>query len=96
MARGTTDSIWHHEISKVADTHDDGPGDVYWLYPLKNYKTFCPYLVGSYEEVGDYLRAYEKLGFATLILDEPQDHDDLVHTLQALRTIREPAGTEPR
>ena len=27
----------------------------YWLGPFHNYKTFCPYLVGSYERVADEL-----------------------------------------
>ncbi|MGD9918250.1 MAG: LLM class flavin-dependent oxidoreductase [Paenirhodobacter sp.] len=84
MARGSSDSIWHRDISEVAETLDEGGAGPYWLFPLKNYKTFCPYLVGSYGEVAEYIRGYARLGFETLILDEPTDHADLAHTMQAL------------
>lgn len=89
MARGTTDSIWHRDISAVADTLDHTANDPYWLFPLKNYKTFCPYLVGSYEEVAEYLQGYSDLGYSTLILDEPESHDDLMHTVRALKLGKE-------
>lgn len=85
MARGTTDSIWHRDISAVADTLDDGGTDTYWLFPLKNYKTFCPYLVGSYDDVAQYVQGYADRGYSTLILDEPENHDDLHHTVRALK-----------
>ncbi len=61
---------------------------VYWLFPLKNYKTFCPYLVGDYDEVSDYLRRYLSLGYDTLILDVPEDEADLMHTMRAINPLR--------
>ena len=30
--------------------------DTYWLWPFQNYKTFCPYLVGSYDRVANESR----------------------------------------
>lgn len=85
MARGATDSIWHRDISAVADTLDEDGRDPYWLFPLKNYKTFCPYLVGSYEDVAQYVQGYADLGYRTLILDEAESEADLAHIVHALR-----------
>ena len=85
MARATSDSVWHRDISKVADTLDDAGTDPYWVFPLKNYKTFCPYLVGSYGDVARYVQGYADLGYGTLILDEPESRDDLAHTVRALQ-----------
>jgi alkanesulfonate monooxygenase len=51
--------------------------------PFENYKTFCPYLVGSYERVGDELARYIAIGYRTFILDVPADPDDLGHMRMA-------------
>jgi len=51
----------------------------YWLAPFENYKTFCPYLVGSYEQVGEELARYLALGCRTFILDVPLCEEDLKH-----------------
>ena len=52
----------------------------YWLVPFENYKTFCPYLVGSYDRVADELERYLLLGFRTFILDIPASEEELGHT----------------
>src|SRR5205807_7631463 len=46
LAMKTSDSMWHKQLSQLAsDTKvRESP---YWLLPFQNYKTFCPYLVGS-------------------------------------------------
>lgn len=85
MARGTTDSAWHRDISKLAEDLHEARDGAYWLFPLKNYKTFCPYIVGDYAEVADYVRRYRALGFSALILDEPFSAPELQHTLKAMR-----------
>ena len=48
--------------------------------PFENYKTFCPYLVGSYEAVGEELARYIKLGYEAFILDIPTKEDELRHS----------------
>lgn len=55
----------------------------YWLWPFQNYKTFCPYLVGSYERVGRELAAYVKQGADLFILDIPPTREELEHVRQA-------------
>ena len=51
----------------------------YWVFPLGNYKAFCPYLVGSYESVAQELARYISLGYKTFILDVPTDAEELDH-----------------
>ena len=51
----------------------------YWLVPFENYKTFCPYLVGSYERVAAELARYIERGHLTIILDIPATKEELEH-----------------
>ncbi|MEU8606799.1 LLM class flavin-dependent oxidoreductase [Actinoplanes sp. NPDC048791] len=81
MTARMSDSRWYADLSTTASGHDRDP---YWLYPFRSYRTFCPYLVGSYEEVGALLRRYLDLGVRTLVLDVPAEREDLDHTWTAL------------
>ena len=78
LAMGVSDSHWHRQLSERGPEagEDDNP---YWLGPFQNYKTFCPYLVGSYERVGRELAAYVERGFRTFILDIPATEEELHH-----------------
>jgi alkanesulfonate monooxygenase len=62
---------------------------VYWLAPFQNYKAMCPYLVGSYDQVGAELATYFGAGYRTVILDTPPDADDLEHTFAAFGVATE-------
>jgi alkanesulfonate monooxygenase len=81
MATQVSDSAWHHQLSHPAPaTRPESP---YWLIPFQNYKTNCPYLVGSYDRVGEELGRYLRLGHRTFILDIPPSREELRHTGQA-------------
>jgi alkanesulfonate monooxygenase len=69
VAMVTSDSVWHKQISKMAEECAHQAKGCYWLEPMRNYKTFCPYLVGSYDAVAADLRRYVALGAETFILD---------------------------
>ncbi|MCF3178971.1 LLM class flavin-dependent oxidoreductase [Streptomyces polychromogenes] len=84
IAAETVESQWHLSLSEDA-FRSSVPKDAYWLYPFRAYKTFCPYLVGTYAEVGELLARYLALGVSTLILDEIVEEDDLHHSMLALR-----------
>ena len=60
------------------------------MVPFQNYKTMCPYLVGSYEQVAAELGRYVAAGFRTVILDVPPDEDELTHTFAALAAAMQP------
>jgi alkanesulfonate monooxygenase len=79
LARKVSDSAWYEQLSEVGEkpTEHDSP---YWLAPFKNYKTFCPYLVGSYDEVRSEISKYAQKGVRTFILDVPPDREELYHT----------------
>jgi alkanesulfonate monooxygenase len=78
LAMQTSDSVWHRQLSQLAD-ESVARGTAYWLHPFENYKTFCPYLVGAYEDVAHSIAEYLDLGFSTFIVDVPRERDDLAH-----------------
>ncbi len=82
LAMKVSDSQWHQQLSGMRNDTEKSP---YWLVPFENYKTFCPYLVGSYERVGEELARYVELGHRTFILDVPPDGEELHHTNVAIR-----------
>jgi alkanesulfonate monooxygenase len=82
LAMAVSDSAWHKQLS-AARVDDDDELDPYWLGPFQNYRTFCPYLVGSYETVAQQLAGYMDLGFRTFILDVPASMEELIHIGEA-------------
>src|SRR5256884_7402071 len=84
LAMKVSDSVWHGQLSDLADATAAGDSP-YWLVPFQNYKTMCPYLVGSYERVGDELARYIGVGYRSFILDIPPTEEELHHTNQAFR-----------
>lgn len=79
LAMKVSDSKWHRRLSDLGDQQGN-QSSVYWLIPFKHYKTFCPYLVGSYKQVAAEICGYIKAGFRSFILDIPPDADELHHT----------------
>ena len=86
MAMRTSDSHWHHQLARAgaagpatAADSGDGEPDPYWLGPFKNYQTFCPYLVGSYDRVGAAVAHYVDQGTRVFVLDIPPSAEELDH-----------------
>jgi alkanesulfonate monooxygenase len=94
LAMKVSDSTWHRRLSGPdAEAHGR-----FWLHPFKNYKTFCPYLVGAYETVADELARFVVAGRRTFILDIPADEDELGHAARAFgqAAVIAAAATEVR
>lgn len=90
LAMKTSDSQWHEQLSQDAAASnggDDASRSPYWLHPFKQYSTFCPYLVGSYDRVADELAQYFTMGDRALIVDIPREEDDLVHARRVLERV---------
>ena len=79
LAMAVSDSSWHRQLSGMAKDTRSNPNP-YWLVPFENYKTFCPYLVGSYDTVAEEISRYVAVGFRAFILDIPPDREELRHT----------------
>jgi alkanesulfonate monooxygenase len=79
LAMKVSDSQWHRQLSELG-RHPVSEQNPYWLWPFQNYKTFCPYLVGSYERVAGELTRYLDRRFKTFILDIPPSQEELFHT----------------
>jgi alkanesulfonate monooxygenase len=82
LAMKVSDSQWHQQLSQLG-AEPPSAENPYWLGPFENYKTFCPYLVGSYSTVAVELARYIELGFQTFIVDIPPDEEELHHTALA-------------
>jgi alkanesulfonate monooxygenase len=78
LAMKTSDSVWHKHLSGLEKQTQDARNP-YWLRPFETYKSFCPYLVGSYERVAEEISKYRTLGYNTFILDIPHSEEDLRH-----------------
>ena len=80
LAMKVSDSVWHKQLSELARSSNGSEDHPYWLVPFENYKTMCPYLVGSYDRVGEELARYIGLGYRSFILDIPPAEEELHHT----------------
>jgi alkanesulfonate monooxygenase len=78
LAMKTSDSIWHRQLSELGRDNREKRGP-YWTRPFEMYKTFCPYLVGSYEDVAAELSEYHRRGYTKFILDIPPSEQELQH-----------------
>ncbi len=86
LAMKTSDSAWHKQLSQVANSVEERTSP-YWLVPFANYKTFCPYLVGSYERVAAELAEYVERGHQAIILDIPPTQEELEHIKMVFRRV---------
>ncbi len=97
LAMKVSDSGWHHQLSR-RESATTGARDSaerrspYWLVPFENYKTFCPYLVGSYRDITELVAGYIRLGARTFILDVPSSEDELRHTNVVFRNATRAAA----
>lgn len=89
LASKVSDSVWHKQLSELDATPAKTP---YWLVPFQNYKVMCPYLVGSYEQVGGEMARYFNAGYRTVILDDPPDAEELRHTFAAFDAAMQPVS----
>jgi len=97
LAMKVSDSVWRKQLSDIgaelgeeSDGPTSGARNPYWLAPFQNYKTNCPYLVGSYGRVARELASYIAAGYRTFILDIPPNQEELAHINVVLsRAIRE-------
>ena len=87
LAMRASDSVWHRQLSVLAE-ESTLQGNPYWLHPFENYRTFCPYLVGSYDEVARAVGEYLDLGFRTFITDIPRVREDLEHVAVVFERAR--------
>jgi alkanesulfonate monooxygenase len=78
LAMKSSDSHWHQQLSGLR--HEElTEAYPYWLTPFQNYKTFCPYLVGTYRRISGIVARYVQAGFRTFITDIPADKEELLH-----------------
>jgi alkanesulfonate monooxygenase len=78
-----SDAVWKRRLGEAGqgeELHQNG----YWLGPFLNFQADCPYLVGSYADVGASLRRFTEKKVSTIILDVIADEKELQHVCKAL------------
>ena len=77
-----TDSVWkrHLYAGQSGELGDNG----YWLLPFLTFQADCPYLVGSYQEIGAKLKDFAAKGLTTIMLDMVADETEMQHVCKAL------------
>ena len=90
LAMKTSDSVWHNKLSALGK---ESVRKTYWLVPFENYKTFCPYFVGAYEQVAQEIARYISAGCKTFILDVPASPTELEHIGRVFTQARNKAAS---
>jgi alkanesulfonate monooxygenase len=93
LASKVSDSTWHQQLADLSQIA--GQDNPYWLVPFENYKTNCPYLVGSYDVVAREIGRYLTSGHTTFILDIPQTRDELQHVGRVFKQAQESGADSP-
>src|SRR4051794_39148760 len=77
-----SDSVWKRRLyeGQNGELQDNG----YWLLPFLTFQADCPYLVGSYAEIGAKLRQFAAKGLTTIMLDMVADDAEMQHVCKAL------------
>jgi len=88
LAMRVSDSVWHRQLSDMIEQAGELQG-VYWMWPFENHNTFCPYLVGNYEEVAQEVSRYMRSGFESFILDIPSSREELEHIEKVFARAKE-------
>jgi alkanesulfonate monooxygenase len=83
-AVSATDSSWLKQLAISANSSKTRENGIYWLGPFERGVSFCPYLVGSYDEVAHYLHRDFASGVRLIILDTPREKADLEHIYTAV------------
>src|SRR6266568_6719905 len=83
LTMGNTDSVWKKRLND-AGQNSELQENGYWLLPFLTFQADCPYLVGSYAEIGAKLRSFAEKGVGTVILDIVSEEAELEHVRKAL------------
>lgn len=77
-----SDSVWRRRLheGQSGELQDNG----YWLLPFLTFQADCPYLVGSYEEIGARLKQFSAKGLTTIMLDMVAEESEMQHVRKAL------------
>ncbi len=77
-----TDSVWKRHL--YDGQSDKMQANGYWLLPFLTFQADCPYLVGSYAEIGAKIRGFAEQGLTTVMLDMVADDTEMSHVRKAL------------
>lgn len=77
-----TDSVWKQRMMMAAKM-EEGAAEGYWLEPFRNFKSDCPYFVGSRSQTVDLLCRLVQAGIRHFILDLPHRPEEYAEVAAA-------------
>lgn len=86
LAMKVSDSVWHKQLFELTE-QARSQASPYWMVPFESYKTNCPYLVGSYEQVAQEVGGYVRAGHRKFILDIPPCEEELHHSAVVFKQV---------
>jgi alkanesulfonate monooxygenase len=91
LATKVSDSVWHKQLAELTQ-QDPDRSSPYWMVPFESYKTNCPYLVGSYQQVAREVSGYIRAGHTKFILDIPPCEEELHHSAEVFNIVAKGGG----
>ena len=84
-----TDSEWKHNLFKLSsEVATDFKKGGFQLLPFKSFKADCPYIIGSYQQVEEYLTSYILDGIASIIIDTFASEEEYFHINKVFENIK--------
>ncbi|MEW9699661.1 LLM class flavin-dependent oxidoreductase [Paenibacillus sp. SI8] len=87
LLKTKSESVWNKNMAVLA-IEQELYDDVYWLGGFKSGAEFNPILVGSYDDVADYLLKYLELGVNKFIINNLSEEQDFEHIERVFRRTR--------
>ena len=94
LLKRESQSDWNRRLACLAAEGEVYDG-VYWTGPYSTGRTAAPMLVGSYDNVAEYLSRYLALGVSKVLLTKVDTEDDFRHAHEVLRRV-DGVELEPR
>lgn len=79
MMQRKSESVWIQDLARLA-TENEIHDEVFWMGAYHSGQANCPYLVGDYEQVAQYLARYLDAGVQTILVDGPLSREEFEHT----------------
>jgi alkanesulfonate monooxygenase/4-(gamma-L-glutamylamino)butanoyl-[BtrI acyl-carrier protein] monooxygenase len=82
----SSDSQWIKDLAQLAlkgEIYDN----VFWMGAYHSGKANCPYLVGAYDQIAQYIAQYIKLGVREILVDGPFGEDEFIHTDEVFQRV---------
>jgi alkanesulfonate monooxygenase len=87
-----TDSTWKHQMRRSLDL-DGEPAKGFWLDPFRYFRSDCPFVVGSHQQVAEVIADHLRKGVRRFILDLLPEEEEFANVDAAFSIAYEKAAS---